>query len=165
MDDQGNLYIGDTANNVVRKINTEGIVSTVAGNGSHEYSGDGGPALKAGFKTIGDIGVSPSGELHIVETNNHTVRKVTKDGKIVRVAGRPGVQGFFGDDGPATKAMLKQPTCIDFDSKGNLYITDMGNSRIRKVTPDGTITTIAGRGSFGWGYEGEKVEIYFQNFP
>jgi len=165
MDDQGNLYIGDTANNVIRKIDPKGIVTTVAGNGSHEYSGDGGPALEAGFKTIGDLAVSPSGELYIVETGSHTVRKITKDGKVVRVAGRPGVQGLFGDNGPATKAMLKQPTCIDFDSKGNLYITDMGNNRIRKVTPDGTITTLAGRGSFGWGYEGETTEIYFQNFP
>ncbi|CAI2719302.1 NHL domain-containing protein [Nitrospina watsonii] len=165
MDKQGNLYIGDTANNVVRKIDRQGIVTTVAGNTDHDYSGDKGPALEAGIKSIGDLAISPSGELYIVETGNHTVRKVTRDGKIVLVAGQPGVQGLFGDGGPATQAMLKQPACIAFDSKGNLYITDMGNNRIRKVTPDGIITTIAGRGSFGWGYEGEEVNIYFQNFP
>ncbi|MCF8721587.1 NHL domain-containing protein [Nitrospina gracilis] len=165
MDKEGNLYIGDTANNVVRKIDKNGIVTTFAGNGSHEYSGNGGPALKAGFKMIGDIKFSPSGELYIVETNNNTVRKITRDGIVEHVAGRPGVAGLFGDGGPAKEAMLKQPACIDFDSKGNLYITDMGNNRIRKVDTNGIITTLAGRGSYGWGYEGEEVNIYFQNFP
>ncbi|MGP0566984.1 MULTISPECIES: NHL domain-containing protein [unclassified Nitrospina] len=165
MDKEGNLYIGDTANNVIRKIDKNGIVTTYAGNGNHEYSGDGGPALEAGFKSIGDIVFSPSGELHVVETGNHTVRKITRDGKVERVAGRAGVQGLFGDGGKATEAMLKQPACIAFDSKGNLYITDMGNNRIRKVDTNGIITTLAGRGSFGWGYEGEEVNIYFQNFP
>ncbi|CCQ90480.1 conserved hypothetical protein, contains NHL repeats [Nitrospina gracilis 3/211] len=165
MDKEGNLYIGDTANNVIRKIDKNGIVTTYAGNGNHEHSGDGGPALKAGFMSIGDIVFSPSGELHVVEPGNHTVRKITRDGKVELVAGRPGVQGLFGDGGKATEAMLKQPACIAFDSKGNMYITDMGNNRIRKVDTNGIITTLAGRGSFGWGYEGEEVNIYFQNFP
>ncbi len=106
-----------------------------------------------------------NGELYVLETGSQTVRKVTKDGKVVLVAGRPGIQGYFGDGGPANKAMLKTPAGIELDSKGNLYITDMGNNRIRKVTPDGIITTLAGRGSFGWGHDGETVEIYFQNFP
>lgn len=163
-DKEGNLYIGDTANNMVRKIDTQGIVSTVAGNGEHKNSGDGGPALQASIKNIDYLAVSPAGELHIASMNSHVVRKVTKDGNIVTVAGK-GYQGFMGDGGPATKAMLKSPTAITFDKKGNLYISDMGNSRIRKVDAKGIITTFAGTGTFGWAQDGETVEIYFQNFP
>lgn len=163
-DKQGNLYIADGANNMIRKIDTKGIVSTIAGNGNHENSGDGGPALKAGIRNMDYLAMSPSGELHIAGMNTNTVRKITKDGKILTVAGK-GHQGYFGDGGPATKAMLKSPSAITFDSKGNLYISDMGNSRIRKVDTNGTISTFAGTGTFGWAQDGETVEIYLQNFP
>jgi sugar lactone lactonase YvrE len=165
LDKEGNLYIADAANNKIRKIDTKGIVTTLAGNGKHEDTGDGGPALEAGIRSIDSLRFSPSGELHIVESNTHHIRKITKDGKIVTVAGRRGVQGYFGDGGPAVKAMLKQPRSIAFDSKGNMFITDMGNNRIRKVDTNGIMTTVSGSGTFGWGHEGEKVEIYFQNFP
>ena len=163
-DKQGNIYIAESANNRIRKIDTKGIVTTVAGNGEHADSGDGGPALKAAIRSMDDIAISPEGELHILGTNTHKVRKITQDGKIVTVAGK-GYAGFFGDDGPATKAMLKNPAAISFDSKGNLYIADMGNNRIRKVDKKGIITTFAGTGKFGWGRTGETVEIYLQNFP
>ena len=164
VDDEGNLYIGDSANNRIRKIDTRGIVSTVAGNGDHEDSGDGGPALEAGIRSLDHIVFSPSGELHIVESNTHQIRKITRDGKIATVAGR-GVQGYFGDGGPATRAMLKQPSGIAFDAKGNMYIADMGNNRIRRVDAGGIISTYAGTGTFGWAQDGETVEIYLQNFP
>jgi len=163
-DKQGNIYIAEAANNRIRKIDTKGIVTTVAGNGEHADSGDGGPALQASIRSMDDIAISPEGELHILGTNTHKVRKITQDGKIVTVAGK-GYAGFFGDDGPATKAMLKNPAAISFDSKGNLYIADMGNNRIRKVDKKGIITTFAGTGKFGWGRTGETVEIYLQNFP
>ena len=163
-DKQGNIYIAEAANNRIRKIDTKGIVTTVAGNGEHADSGDGGPALQAAIRSMDDIAISPEGELHILGTNTHKVRKITLDGKIVTVAGK-GYAGFFGDDGPATKAMLKNPAAISFDSKGNLYIADMGNNRIRKVDKKGIITTFAGTGKFGWGRTGETVEIYLQNFP
>ncbi len=163
-DKEGNLYIADTANNMVRKIDTKGIVSTVAGNGNHENTGDGGPALKAGIRNIDYLAISPAGELYIAGMNSHIIRKVTKDGNIETVVGN-GYQGFMGDGGPATKAMLKSPTAIAFDSKGDLYISDMGNNRIRKVDTRGIITTFAGTGTFGWAQDGETVEIYLQNFP
>ncbi len=165
VDSKGNLLIGDSANNRIRMIDTKGIVSTIAGNGEMNNEGDGGPALEGGIRHINDLAFSPSGELHIVGSNSHLVRKITKDGKLATVAGRSGIQGFFGDGGPATKAMLKNPIAIAFDSKGNLYISDMGNNRIRKVDTKGIITTVAGTGAFGWAEEGEKVEILFQNFP
>ena len=163
-DKEGNLYIADAANNMVRKIDTKGIVSTVAGNGNHANTGDGGPALQAGVRNIDYLAVSPAGELYIAGMNSHIVRKVTKDGNIETVVGT-GYQGFMGDGGPATKAMLKSPTAIAFDSKGNLYISDMGNNRIRKVDTSGIITTFAGTGTFGWAQDGETVEIILQNFP
>ena len=164
IDEEGNLYIADTANNRIRKIDTKGIVSTVAGNGEHKDTGDGGPALEAGIRSMDALAISPEGELHIVGFNTHRIRKLTKDGKIVTVAGK-GYQGFFGDGGPATKAMLKQPAAVAFDSKGNMYISDMGNNRIRKVDTKGIISTFAGTGTFGWAHDGETVEIYLQNFP
>ena len=163
-DSEGNIYIADTANNLIRKIDTNGIVTTFAGNGEHSDSGDGGPALKASIRSMDDIEFNPAGELHILGTNTHKVRKITKDGKIMTVAGK-GYAGFFGDGGLATKAMLQNPAAISFDSKGNMYIADMGNNRIRKVDDQGVITTFAGTGSFGWGRTGETVEIYLQNFP
>ena len=163
-DKEGNLYIADGANNMIRKIDTKGIVSTVGGNGNHENSGDGGPALKAGIRNMDYLAMSPSGELHIAGMNSHVVRKITKDGKIATVAGT-GYQGYFGDGGPGPKAMLKSPSAVTFDSKGNLYISDMGNNRIRKVDTKGIITTFAGSGTFGWAQDGETVEIILQNFP
>ncbi len=161
---QGTIFVADAANNRIRKIDSRGIVTTVGGNGTHKESGDGGPALEAGIRSMDDIELSPSGELHILGTNTHRVRKITHDGKIVPVAGR-GIAGYFGDGGPATRAMLKNPSAITFDSKGNLYISDMGNNRIRKVDTEGIMTTYAGTGNFGWGQDGETVEIYIQDFP
>jgi len=163
-DKAGNLYIADGANNMIRKIDTKGIVTTIAGNGKHENSGDGGPAVKASIRNMDYLAVSPEGELHIVGMNSYSVRKITKDGNIVKVAGT-GYQGYFGDGGPATKAMFKSPTAIAFDSKGNLYISDMGNNLIRKVDSKGIISTYAGTGTFGWAQDGETVEIFLQNFP
>jgi sugar lactone lactonase YvrE len=164
MDKAGNLYIGDTANNRIRKIDTKGIITTIAGNGDHKDTGDGGPAIEAGIRSMDAIAISPDGELHIVGFNTHRIRKITKDGTIVTVAGK-GYQGYFGDGGPATKAMLKQPAAVAFDAKGNMYISDMGNNRIRKVDSKGIISTFAGNGAFGWAHDGETVEIYLQNFP
>lgn len=167
LDKVGNLYIADAANNMIRKIDTKGIITTIAGNGKHKDRGDGGPALEASLRSIDSLVFNPAGELHVVETNTHHIRKIKKDGTIVTVAGRAGIQGNFGDGGPATKAMLKQPADIAFDSKGNMYITDMGNNSIRKVDTNGIITTLAGAGMYnaGWDPEGEHTEILFGNFP
>ena len=158
------LYIADSANNMIRKIDTKGTISTIAGNGNHKNSGDGGPALKAGIRHMDYMAMSPAGELHIVGMNSNVVRKITKDGNIENVAGN-GYQGYFGDGGPATKAMLKSPSAIAFDSKGNLFISDLGNGRIRKVDTNGNISTYAGSGTFGWAQDGETVEIYLHKFP
>jgi sugar lactone lactonase YvrE len=165
LDKEGNIFVGDAANNRIRKIDTKGIITTYAGNGDHEDNGDGGPAVSAGILGMDDLAFSPSGELYIAGSNAHVVRKITKDGIIQTVAGHTAEQGFSGDGGPATSALLKSPTGIAFDSKGNLYVSDLGNNLIRKVDTKGIITTFAGNSVFGWAHEGETVEIYFQNFP
>lgn len=164
MDSRGNLYVGDSANNRIRKIDARGIISTIAGNGKHEDAGDGGPARESSIRSMDYLAVSPAGELHIVGFNTHRIRKITNDGKIVTVVGR-GDQGYFGDGGPATQAMLKQPAAIAFDAKGTMFISDLGNNRIRRVDAGGIISTLAGTGSYGWAHDGETVEIYVQHFP
>jgi serine/threonine protein kinase, bacterial len=164
LDDAGNIYVADSTNNRIRKIDTNGIITTFAGNGEHKDTGDGGPAIEAGIRSMADLAFSPSGELYIVGSGSHRVRKIKKDGTIVTVAGK-GYQGYFGDGGPGEKAMLKTPTAIAFDSKGNAYITDLGNNRIRKLDTNGFISTLAGTGSYGWGDEGEEVNIIFHKFP
>ena len=165
LDEAGNIYVADSTNNRIRKIDTNGIVTTFAGNGEHKDTGDGGPATEAGIRSMVDLAFNPSGELYIVEAGSHRIRKIKKDGTITTVAGK-GYQGYYGDGGPGEKAMLKTPSGIAFDSKGNAYITDLGNNRIRKLDTNGIISTLAGTGgSYGWGEEGETVEILFHKFP
>lgn len=164
VDNDGNIYLSDATNNRIRKIDGKGIASTYAGNGDMKDSGDGGPAKDAGIRGMDDIAISPSGEMYIASAFSHSIRKIGTDGKIVKVAGR-GTEGYFGDGGPADQAMFKTPYGIAFDSKGNVYIADMGNNRIRKIDPNGIITTHAGSGTFGWADDGETVEMFIQNFP
>ncbi len=138
LDSAGNLYIADTLNNRVRKV-SNGIITTVAGNGSLGFSGDNGPAVSAQLIPVG-VAVDSAGNLYIADGNNNRVRKVA-NGVISTVAGN-GTPFFSGDNGAATLASLT-PGGIAVDTAGNLYIADVTNNRIRKVT-NGIITTIAG---------------------
>ncbi len=150
LDMAGNLYIADTVNHRIRKV-SNGIITTVAGNGSSGFSGDNGPAVAAQLNFPVDVTVDASGAIYISDGNNNRVRKVV-NGVITTVAGN-GVPFLGGDYGPATLASLT-PGGVAVDASGNLYISDIGNNRIRKVT-NGIITTIAGSpgtgapGSFG----------------
>jgi hypothetical protein len=155
MDGSGNLYIADTGNNVIRKVSPAGIITTYAGNGNAGYSGDGGPATAASLNIDIDpvgVAVDASGNLYIADTLNNRVRMVSAaTGIIATVAGNgfgaaDGIGGFSGDGGPAIAAELFAPTGLAVDSSGNLLIADLGNMRVRKVAPNGTITTIAGSG-------------------
>jgi sugar lactone lactonase YvrE len=145
--DDGNLYIADRNNHRVRKVDSSGIITTVAGNGIGDYSGDEEPAIQASLNLPSDVAVDPQGNLYISDRSNHRIRKVDSKGIITTYAGL-GVAWFGGDYGPATEAFIKFPFGITFDTKGNLYIADRGNSRIRKVDTKGTITTVAGNGLF-----------------
>ncbi len=150
IDNAGNLYIWENQPFRVRKVSTSGIITTVAGvYQSFGSSGDGGPATSAllmGGSTHSGLAFDSAGNLYISDTNNHRIRKVNSSGIITTVAGN-GSQGFSGDNGPATSAMLNYPEGIAVDAAGNLYIADSSNQRIRKVTPAGIISTFAGNGN------------------
>ncbi|MGA3236246.1 MAG: hypothetical protein ABSG03_08085 [Bryobacteraceae bacterium] len=143
VDSAGNLYIADTLNQRVRKV-ANGVIATIAGNGTEGYSGDNGPATSAQLGTPLGIAVDSAGSLYIAERDNERIRKVVS-GVIATVAGN-GMEGFSGDNGPATSAELQGPEGAAVDSAGNLYIADVYNDRIRKVTK-GVITTVAGGGT------------------
>jgi trimeric autotransporter adhesin len=157
VDSAGNLYIADTDNNRIRKITPDGVITTVAGNGKKGFSGDGGRAASAQLDRPHSIALSSVGNLYIADTNNHRVRLVTPAGVIFALVGN-GEKGFSGDEGKAISAQLRSPFNIAVDSAANAYIADSGNHRIRKVTPAGVITTVAGNGAFGYSsYGGQAI--------
>jgi uncharacterized protein (TIGR03437 family) len=143
VDSVGNLYIPDYLNDRIRKV-TNGVITTVAGNGTVGFSGDNGPATSAQLYWSTGVAVDSAGNLYIADTRNYRIRKVS-GGVITTVAGN-GTEGFSGDNGPATSAQLNNPGGVAVDSAGNLYIADSGNVRVRKVS-NGVITTVAGGGS------------------
>lgn len=153
IDAEGNLYIADTYNNTIRKVATDGVITTVAGTGGFGYSGDGGQATSAQLKSPNGVAVDAAGNLYITDSTNHRIRKVTPDGIITTVAGT-GVAGYSGDEGPAISAQLSAPRGVAIDVAGNLYIADINNQRIRKVATDGTITTVVGTGAVGYSGDG-----------
>ncbi len=155
IDKAGNLFISDLDNSRIRKINRNGIISTVAGNGVSGFSGDGGLATAARLSYPWGIVLDSSGNLFICNDGVSRIRKVTLDGIINTVAGIDTVNGggYNGDTIPAINAQLLHPTCIALDSIGNLYISDQ-SLRIRKVNTDGIITTIAGTGLSGYSGDG-----------
>ncbi len=153
IDGSGNVYITDVDSGCVRKINTSGIISRYAGNGSSGYSGDGGQATAAQLGLPYGITFDGSGNLYIADDVNNCIRKVATTGIITTFAGT-GIAGFSGDGGAATAAQLNTPYAVAADGSGNIYITDLLNHRIRKVTTSGTISTIAGTGTSGFSGDG-----------
>jgi sugar lactone lactonase YvrE len=158
VDGAGNVYIADTGNNVVRKVNTAGIISTVAGTGSAGYSGDGSPATAG--RLNGPRGLAWDGfNLYIADTGNHAIRRVDRYGVLSTFAGT-GIQGFSGDRGQARMARLNTPNDVTVQTVGSnvvLYIADSGNNRIRKVDQLRFITTFAGKGSSGFSGDGKPA--------
>src|SRR5262249_18516971 len=140
----GNIYIADTDNERVRRIAPNSTITTIAGNGQFppKYNGDNILATQASLATPLAVQVGADGNLYIADSGNNRVRRVAADGTITTFAGN-GQAGFGGDSGNATSASLNLPGGLAFDNSGNLYIADIGNGRIRKVT-GGIITTIAG---------------------
>ena len=157
VDGAGNIYFSDGYNNVVRKINTQGIISTYAGNGTGAgtgfggFTGDNGLATSAQLDGPTDIAIDSNGNLYICDTGNSRVRKVTPGGIITTFAGNGNV-AFSGDNGQATAAAVPSPGGITVDAQGNVYISSA--RRVRKVAPNGMITTIAGTGTAGFSGDG-----------
>ncbi|HEV2233615.1 MAG TPA: hypothetical protein VGV68_09465 [Terriglobia bacterium] len=146
------LYIADSQNNVVRRVDlniSPPTITTVAGNGSSGFSGDVGAAISAKLARPFGLAIdNNTGSLYIADIDNNRVRKVDAAGIITTVAGN-GAAGFSGDGGTATVASLNQPMSVAFDGSGNLFISDSGNHRVRKVDVNLVITTVAGNGTSG----------------
>ena len=131
----GNVYVADQANNAIRKISVgTGIITTIAGNGSLGYSGDGYAATSAELNTPCGVAVDASGNVYIADGNNHVIRKVTVSTGIITTIAGNGIPGYGGDGGLASASQLNQPSNVVVDESGNLYIADAGNNRIRKIT-------------------------------
>jgi len=153
LDVGGNLYIADYGGERIRRVDTNGVITTVAGNGSTNYSGDGGAATNASLYNPTSVALDAAATLYIADCNNHRIRKVDTNGIITTVAGK-GAAGYSGDGGAATNASLQYPRGVTFDASGNLYIADFGNNSIRKVDTNGIITTVAGNGTYGYSGDG-----------
>ena len=157
VDDEGNVYISGQAR--IRKVDTSGIISTVAGTGETGFSGDGGPAVDAQLSFVTGIAVDPQGNVYFIDYGDERtpdrIRRIDTEGIITTVAG-PGAPRGPGEcpdaapSGPASEAQLCGPEHLWVDEDGNVYVADTGGNRIRKIDTDGTITTIAGTGVAGF---------------
>lgn len=149
----GGFLIADTGNHVVRRVHPDGSISTVAGTGSRGFSGDGGSATAARMSLPWAVTPVSGGGFLVADSGNQRVRRVGADGTITTVAGN-GDRGYGGDGGPATSASLSDPHGIDALAGGAFLIADTGNHRLRRVAPDGTISTFAGTGAAGFSGDG-----------
>ncbi len=150
----GDLYFADRYNNVIRKITSAGVISTVAGNGTMGFSGDGGSATDASLNSPVNVTVDGNGNLYIADMGNNRVRMVSGAGIISTIAGN-GTAGYNGENDTATKAALNGPSGVAIDDSGNVFIADKMNSRIRMVDANGGIKTVVGVGIGG--YNGDNL--------
>ena len=160
----GDIYVADSANNRVRRIGANGLVSTVAGTGTAGFNGESDTATAIQLSFPRDVAVGPNGNVFVADTNNVRIRQVTQQGRLATIAGS-GLFGFQGDDGAATRAALAGPRGVAVDVTGNIYIADTLNHRIRKITPDGTITTLAGGNTAGFSGDGGQATFAQLNLP
>ncbi|MGB0064807.1 MAG: RHS repeat-associated core domain-containing protein, partial [Terracidiphilus sp.] len=156
VDSAGNVYIVDYSNNRIRKITAStGIVSTVAGNGTAGYSGDGGQATSAKLNAPTGVAVDSAGNLYIADDSNNRIREVNATTGVISTIAGNGTAGYSGDGGPATSAEFNLPSGVVIDAAGNIYIADSGNNRIREVNAStSVISTIAGTGTAGYSGDG-----------
>ena len=137
VDSAGNIYITDESNQRIRKVDTSGVITTVAGNGTNGYNGDNIAATSASLNNPTGVAVDSAGNLYITDESNQRIRKVDATTHTITTVAGNGTAGFSGDGGPATSASLSHPLGVAVDSVGNLYIADVGNDRIRKVDAAG----------------------------
>jgi sugar lactone lactonase YvrE len=164
VDNSGNIYVTDWGNARVRKVNTNGIISTIAGNGIYGYSGDGGPATLASLGGPSGISIDNSGNTYVTDIGNNRIRKITSSGIISTIAGN-GTYGYSGDGGMATNASFRDPTGITIDHNGNIFIADVFNNAIRKISATGIISTIAGNGTPGFSGDGDQATLAQLYYP
>jgi sugar lactone lactonase YvrE len=164
VDASANVYIADTGNSVIRRVDSTGKITTIAGNGIKAYGGDGGPATSAALFSPYRAVADRAGNVYIADFYNNRIRKVDTSGTITTVVGT-GTQGYNGDGIPATTAQLNNPAAVALDGGGNLYIADTWNHRIRKIDTSGTINTIAGTGFPGVLGDGGAATLAQVNQP
>ena len=143
LEQSGSLDFADSGNGILRRISPSGLISTFAGTGVYGDSGDGNPAVFAQFKAPYGLAQAGNGDIFVSDAVANRIRKITSSGTISTVAGN-GTAGFSGDGGTATAAQLNRPGHLAVDAKGNLYIADRDNKRVRMVGADGIISTVAG---------------------
>ena len=164
-DSAGSVYFTSSSDPVAFKLDAGGTLTRVAGTGTPGFSGDGGPGTSAQLSgNPQGVALDSAGNLYIADCWNHRIRKVSPDGTITTVAGT-GTPGFAGDGGPASSALLAYPHGVKADTAGNLYIADTNNQRIRRVSPNGIITTVAGSGSSGFSGDGGPATGGQLDFP
>jgi trimeric autotransporter adhesin len=165
IDSSGSLFVSDSMNQRIRKISSDGIISTIAGTGNIGFGGDGGPALLARFSHPAAVSIDKLGNLYVADRENNRIRKIIlASGVITTIAGN-GVKGFSGDGGPAIKASLNFPHGVFVDDAGIVYIADTFNSRIRMVDSNGVIHTLAGNGKQGFDGDGGPPQIASLGVP
>jgi sugar lactone lactonase YvrE len=153
LDSKGNLYIADTHNQRIRRVDRNGVISTVAGTGVKGFSGDGGPAVNAQLNMPYGVLLDKDDNLLICDSENHVIRKVGHDGIIRTIVGS-GQRGYEGDGGPALAAKLDTPQSLAIDTQGRMYIGDEHNDAVRVVDVDGKIRTLVGRKVPGYSGDG-----------
>jgi hypothetical protein len=163
VDGSGNLFVADGNNNRIRKVDTNGVITTLAGSGTPGHLGDGGAATNANLYQPTGVVVDGSGNLFIADHFHYLIRKVDTNGIITTVAGN-GTLSYCGDGGAATNACLNWPVGVTIDAFDNLFIADEFNNRVRKVDTNGIITTVAGGGHNGFGDGDAATNAYF-NLP
>ena len=163
-DRMGNLFFGDYLNHRIRKINTSGTITTVAGTGTSGFSGDGGPATAAKLNHPYGMIFDPAGNLFFADEYNHCVRKISTSGVISTFAGTGGSGGYSGDGGAATAAGMFYPNYLVFNSSGDMFVMDNTDHRIRKINTAGIISTFAGNGTAGFSGDGGPCTAAEINF-
>jgi trimeric autotransporter adhesin len=162
-DASSNMYITDDFNFRIRKINSTGIISTIAGTGSTGFSGDNGIATLANIGSCVGIVVDKTGDIYIDDGDYDRIRKISNSGIITTVAGN-GFSVHSGDNGPATSSSLMEPNGLALDGSGNLYFAEYSGSCIRKISTSGIITTVVGTGTAGYSGDGRpatSAELYY----
>jgi sugar lactone lactonase YvrE len=156
-DAEGNLYIADSGNHRIRRVDRRGLITTVAGDGQTAKTGYNDPPRATSLNNPQSLAFDRDGTLLIADTYNHVVRRLDRNGAMTIFAGS--APGHGGDGGPATKAQISLPMAVAVAPDGSVYISDAGNSRIRRVAPGGAIQTVAGYGpaqdTYGGGYAGD----------
>jgi sugar lactone lactonase YvrE len=166
VDAAGNLYIADQLNNVIRMVTaTTGVITTVAGNGTAGYAGDGGAATSAELNQPSYVALDSAGDLYIADGMNNRIREVNAVTSIITTVAGNGIAGYAGDGTAATSAELNNPTSVAVDAVGYLYIADSGNNRVRKVNTGGMISTLAGNGTAGYAGDGGAATAAELQYP